>query len=203
MHYSITPLSPIIKPSLREVIVDIADALVTLDASQKMYKTYKPGVGPYSESVLVEEIKNSMNAGKYRTLVTTQRTPDLLIKGKWAIEFKLVRPFGDNGKEAENWSVNLLHPYKGNQSSLGDCLKLSSLKIDEKKAIIAICYEHTPPRIPVAPLLDSFELIAEKVMGISLSERVVETRKDLIHPVHQQLSVVGWEVFGVKAEKLA
>jgi len=198
MSYSITPLSPVIKPTLKEVIADIADILVKIDASRKPYKEYNPGVGPYSESLLVEEIMNNMNNGKYRNQVSVQRTPDLLIKGKWAIEFKLVRPFGDNGKEAENWSVNLLHPYKGNHSSLGDCLKLISLNTDEKKAVVAICYEHTPPIIPVAPLLDSFELIADKVMGISLSERIIETRKNLIHPVHQQLSVVGWEVFGSK-----
>src|SRR6058998_405930 len=34
-------------------------------------------------------------------------------------------PFGDNGKEAENWSVNLLHPYEGNVSTIGDCCKLA------------------------------------------------------------------------------
>jgi len=41
-----------------------------------------------------------------------------------ALEFKIARPFGDNGKEAENWSVNLPHPYAGNVSVIGDCLKL-------------------------------------------------------------------------------
>ena len=198
MPYSITPLTPVMKPSLKEIIADIADILVTIDSSQKPYKNYSPGVGPYSESLLVEEIKTSMNKGKYRNQASTQRTPDLLIQGKWAIEFKLVRPYGDNGREAENWSVNLLHPYKGNHSSLGDSLKLIAMNTDEKKAIVAICYEHTPPRIPVKALLDSFELIADKIMGISLSERLIETRKGLIHPVHQQLSVVAWEVFGYK-----
>jgi len=47
-----------------------------------------------------------------------------LIKGLWVIEVKIARPFGDNGKEAEAWSVNLLHPYAGNTSIIGDCLKL-------------------------------------------------------------------------------
>lgn len=201
MSYSISPLTPVIKPALREVVVDIADILVTVDSSKNPYKNYKPGVGPYSESVLVEEIKNHMNKGKYRNQASTQRTPDLLIREKWAIEFKLARPYGDNGREAENWSVNLLHPYEGNQSLLGDCLKLIPLNIVEKKAVVAICYEHTPPRISVEPLLDSFELLADKLKGISLSERISETRKGLIHPVHQQLSVVAWEVFGYKKKR--
>jgi hypothetical protein len=49
---------------------------------------------------------------------------DLLITGAWALEFKLARSYGDNGKDEENWSVNLLHPYEGNTSASGNCLKL-------------------------------------------------------------------------------
>jgi hypothetical protein len=32
----------------------------------------------------------------------------------------------NNGKEAETWSVNLLHPYPGNVSVIGDCLSCRS-----------------------------------------------------------------------------
>ena len=68
----------------------------------------------------------------------------MLIRSSWAVEFKLVRPFGDNGKEAENWSVNLLHPYQGNVSAIGDCLKLKCLECVERKAVLVIGYEqHT------------------------------------------------------------
>ena len=49
----------------------------------------------------------------YNGKIETRRNPDFLIKGFWAIEVKLARPYGDNDKEAENWSVNLLHPYEG------------------------------------------------------------------------------------------
>lgn len=42
--------------------------------------------------------------------------PDVLVPNRWALEFKIVRPFGDNGIEAERWSQNLLHPYPGNVS---------------------------------------------------------------------------------------
>ena len=93
-----------------------------------------------------------------------KRTPDLLIKGLWALEFKIVRPFGDNGWEAENWSMNLLYPYKGNVSALGDSYKVLSLNSSEKKTVVTVCYEHNPLIISVEPLLDSFELIAGKVM---------------------------------------
>lgn len=122
------------------------------------------------------------------------RTPDLLLPGNWALEIKIARPFGDNGNLAENWSVNLLHPYSGNTSLLGDCLKLQSLEGTERKGVIAVGYEHDPPRVQLEPLWKSFELIAQNVMNIEIGTRALARRKGLIHPVHQQLIVVGWEI---------
>jgi hypothetical protein len=69
------------------------------------------GVGPFGEPQLVKQLANHLNTlEKYRRSVRTKGCPDLLIPDEWAIEFKIARPYGDNGKEAENWSVNLLHP---------------------------------------------------------------------------------------------
>jgi hypothetical protein len=130
---------------------------------------------------------------RYPLGVKTMRTPDLLIAGHWALEIN-VRPFGDNGKLAENWSVNLLHPYQGNTSLLGDCLKLLSHPCQEQKAVLAIGYEHDPPQVILEPLFRSFEVIAKEVLSIRLGERVSERRDDLIHPVHQRLVVTGWTV---------
>jgi hypothetical protein len=56
--------------------------------------------------------------------------------------------------------VNLLHPYQGNTSLLGDCIKLAALNCRERKAAVVIGSEHTPPLIKLDALLDSFELIA-------------------------------------------
>ena len=63
-----------------------------------------------------------------------------------------------------------------------------------RKAVLAIGYEHTPPRISLAPLFAAFEVVARAVMGISLSQCAQVTRQGLVHPVHQQLLVAGWEV---------
>jgi hypothetical protein len=122
------------------------------------------------------------------------RTPDLLIVGYWALEVKIARPFGDNGRLAENWSVNLLHPYGGSTSLLGDCLKLRSHPCQERKAVLAIGYEHDPPQVSLEPLMRSFELIATEVLSIRLGKRVSALRTGLIHPVHQRLTVLGWTV---------
>src|SRR5258706_8154371 len=104
---------------LNEIVFDIAEALVAIDCSSASFKEFKRGVGPYGEPQLVAEIARRLNeALKYRKTVVTKRTPDLLIPGQWLLEFKIARPFGDNGRQAENWSVNLLHPYPGNSSTI-------------------------------------------------------------------------------------
>ena len=180
---------------LRVLVGDIADALKAIDSARVPFKQFRPGVGPYGEPNLVKLLAATLNkTARYRDLVRVMRTPDLLIEGLWAIEFKIARPFGDNGKNAENWSVNLLHPYPGNASLLGDCLKLRAASRPERKAVIAIGYEHEPPQVSLEPLWDAFEAIAAAVLKIELGPRTVAKRDGLIHPVHQRLMIVGWEV---------
>jgi hypothetical protein len=90
--------------------------------------------------------------------------------------------------------VNLLHPYPGNVSVIGDCLKLEKWEGLERRAAVVIGYEHTPAQINLEPLLSSFEAIASAVVGLKLGHRVHQDRFGLAHPVHQQLKVVAWEV---------
>jgi len=180
---------------LQELVNDVADGLLCVDQTAIPFRAFKPGVGPYGEPQLVSKIAGYLNGlPAYGGTVRTKRSPDLLISDQWALEFKIARPFGDNGVVAENWSVNLLHPYPGNVSSIGDCYKLSKLTGPEKKAVIVIAYEHIPAKIDLAPLIESFELIAREVAHINLSVRVEAVRGPLIHPVHQSLKVLAWEV---------
>ena len=180
---------------LKDLLTDVASALVALDVCGVPFKKFRAGVGPYGEPQLVRAVAKHLNTlPRYGAAVRTKRTPDLLIPGEWALEFKLARPFGDNGNEAENWSVNLLHPYPGSVSVVGDCQKLQQLNGPERKAAIVVGYEHTPPRISLASLLDAFEVVAERVAGIRLGQRVQVTRVGLCHPVHQQMLIAAWEV---------
>lgn len=167
---------------LTEVIQDIADAVVSVDRGGLPFKLFQPGVGPYGEPQLVALISASLRGiPKYGPNLQTERTPDLLIPGRWALEFKIARPFGDNGKEAENWSVNLLHPYEGSMSAIGDCLKLKVHLGPERRAVIVIGHEHSPPRICLEPLLASFELIASQIAGVRLGPRIEVRRGGLRH----------------------
>jgi hypothetical protein len=181
--------------SLERVTNDVINALIEVDSSGVPFRSFAPGVGPYGEPQLLKLIRNYLRENTdYGLDAITKRTPDLLIPGQWALEFKIVRPFGDNGKEAENWTVNLLHPYPGSTSSIGDCLKLLELPIPEQKAVFVIGFEHIQAKIDLTPLIIAFELIAERVVGIRLGPRVEVRRSELIHPIHQSVRVFSWEV---------
>jgi hypothetical protein len=185
--------------NLQEVQADISDSIVRIDASRiALNPKFQLGVGPYGEPQLVKLIVRHLNElPKYHGTARTRRTPDLLIPREWAIEVKIARPYGDNGLEAENWSVNLLHPYPGNVSTIGDCYKLVGLQCHERKGVLAIGYEHNPPKISLMALVAAFEAIEKHVAGISLSARVECVRDGLIHRVHQSVRVFAWEVMGI------
>jgi hypothetical protein len=183
---------------LEEVVNDIAGALVSIDDSEPPFKGFQRGVGPYGEPQLVKLIAARLNKLPKYSGAATRRSPDFLIPGEWAIEFKLARPFGDNGKEAENWSVNLLHPYPGNVSAIGDCYKLSKYPGVERRAVAVIGYEHDPSKIDLTPLVRSFEEIARRVAFLKLSDRIEVRRDKLVHPIHQVLRLFAWEVLDAK-----
>jgi len=180
---------------LCELLGDIRDSIASVDASRIAFKQFLPGVGPYGEPQLVRLIASQLSElPRYIGLVKTKRVPDLLISGHWAVEFKIARPFGNNGELAENWTVNLLHPYPGNVSALGDCLKLRELQGVERCASVVIGYEHNPPQVSLDPLIESFEIIADKILQLHLAPRLEVVCEDLVHPIHQRSRVFAWEV---------
>lgn len=186
---------PSTRLTLEELVLDIASAIVRIDESREPHGGFQPGVGPYGEPQLVKLIANYLNQlPAYRDAVT-KRNPDLLIPNMWALEFKITRPFGDNGREAENWSVNLLHPYAGNVSTIGDCYKLEKYDGPERRAVIVVGYEHVPPQIDLNVLIEAFEAIATRVLKFNLSPRVEARHDGLVHPVHQSVRLFAWELF--------
>jgi hypothetical protein len=184
---------PIIE--LADLVRDIAGGCRAIDARGAPFKGFQAGVGPYGEPQLVKLIAQHLNElPRFRGKAASKRIPDLLVRGHWALEFKIARPFGDNGREAENWSVNLLHPYPGNVSVVGDCLKLREWPGSERRAAIVVGFEHLLPAISLDPLLQAFEAVARDLLPFRLSRRVEERIDDLRHPVHQVARIVAWEV---------
>jgi hypothetical protein len=181
---------------MQTLVTRFAEALKAIDSSREPHKNFQPGVGPYGEPQVIRKSLEYLKQ-KYPDefgLGKTKREPDVLIPQRWALEFKIVRPFGDNGKQAEHWSENLLHPYEGNISSLGDCLKFRRSIMQERKGIIVFVYEHTPPVVSLRILIRSFELLAKEALSVKLGTRYEAHIANLVHPVHQQATVYGWEI---------
>jgi hypothetical protein len=182
--------------SLESVVDAFAEGLRATDVGGVAHKAFKPGIGPYGEADAVRLALQHMRTREPDLFseAKTKRLPDVLIPGQWALEFKIVRPFGDNGLPAEHWSENVLHPYSGNTSSLGDCMKLLQSGLPERKGIIVFGYEHGKAVVPLDPAIHSFELLAAQIMQVKLTPRIERRIEGLIHPVHQVLRVFGWEI---------
>lgn len=201
--------------SLGQIVDDFALAFKAVDAAAPQgtskTRTYKPGIGPLREAEAVQKalsfLQSSLNPFAYASAApqlypSSRQLCDMVLPGEWAIEFKLIRPFGDNGVIAEHWSENILHPYAGNVSSIGDCIKLCQSGFGERKAIIVFGYEHTPPQADLRVAVSAFEVTAQQVVGIRLGPRCEAQFSELIHPVHQQGKVFGWELLGYSCPDL-
>lgn len=190
--------------SLTKIVNQYTSALKRVDSREpeEEGKPYDPGVGPLRESDAIARAVEELNpVGGWEDAETEKSYPsdgrmhcDLYIPGDWAIEVKLLRPFGDNGREMEHWSENALHPYEGNTSSIGDALKLLGSGFSERKAVVIYGFEHDPPEITLETTIEAFELIAEEIHGINLGPRAESKEKNLVHPVHEQLRTYGWEI---------
>ncbi len=189
--------------SMDDIVADFGGALQRVDSSgpREPVKAFKPGIGPLTEAYGITLAIDEMVKAKRDRYegAAPMRYPGLrstcdLVFGDWALEFKLLRPFGDNGKPAENWIENALYPYRGNTSALGDLYKLQSTRLRPRQGVVLYGFEHTEAQIPLEPAVRSFELIAKEVLGFKLSAQTSVRHTALMHPVHQVLLVHGWEL---------
>jgi hypothetical protein len=193
---------------LAALVNDLSSSLARIDfrGPVGLAQRFLPGIGPLTEveltNALMTELLTTCSSLYHgcgeKGYPGSRAKCDIVIPGRWAIEIKLARPFGNNGKEAERWSENLLYPYPGNTSAIGDCLKLLNSNFQERKAVVVIGYEHTPPKIFLEPAVRGFELLAAGIRDVKLSARSEQLVLGLMHPHHQQARVYAWEVLGLR-----
>ena len=175
--------------------------------SPQLNQRYQPGIGPLKEAEAVKLALGKLrvdtmyqHAGPCKYPNSLKRL-DLLIPAEWAIEFKLVRPFGDNGKENEHWIEDLLYPYpplfRSSGSPLTDSFKLVESGFSERKAVMIFGFEHDPPMIDLSLSVSLFEELA-RYIGINLGLRQECKFGPLQHKVHRIGKVFGWEVNGIE-----
>lgn len=192
---------------------DFAEAMVTADSlglsAQGRNRQYRPGIGPHSEPqairLTIEQMK-ALHPNRYHSL-----TPEALYPGSnqkcdlvwstptndWAIEVKMIRFRGDNGKLADLSVQDILSPYADDHSALSDCLKLTSSAFRAQLAIIVYGFEDQER--PLDVIIDAFEVLASHY--VHLGSRCEALMPNLIHPVHSSGRVFGWTLSSPSVSK--
>jgi hypothetical protein len=115
---------------------------------------------------------------------------DIALPAEWLIEVKMGRFYGDNNKPDDTSIKDILSPFDVDRSAVTDCAKLVRIGGSERKAMII--YGFDAPNRPLVTVINAFETLAER--SVTLGPRITATYADLVHPVHRQGAVFGWEV---------
>jgi hypothetical protein len=107
-----------------------------------------------------------------------------------AIEIKMLRLLGDNGKPNDNMLMHILSPYPQHRSALTDCEKLFSSGFEGPKVILIYAFD--TQQFPAEAGIRAFEVLARD--RVRLSGRYSAGFADLVHPVHSKGGVFAWEL---------
>jgi hypothetical protein len=187
---------------LREIFDRFATAMQLADSrrpvavSPRSGRVYQPGIGPHPEDRAVDLVKKELEslAPEWDIRLRecypgSKQTCDWLV-GDWAIEIKMFRPNGDNGKPDDTAIKDVLSPFSSDRSALSDTTKLATSHIAPRRAIMI--YGFDDPRRSLETVIDAFERLARA--RVWLGPRTAAVLRGLIHPVHAAGAVFAWEV---------
>jgi hypothetical protein len=164
---------------LDQFVTDFAECLKRADRRRpqainaRSKSLFQPGIDPHAEAQVVKLVVNELEQlapqvyqGHLSTGVPYPELPrqkcDLCIGApgdwSWAIEVKMLRFLGDNGKVNVNILMHILSPYPEHRSALTDCQKLASSSLATRKAALIYGFEHQD--WPIAPAIEAFEALA-------------------------------------------
>jgi hypothetical protein len=192
---------------MSQLVEDFAAALKAVDSTRPVAHNarsgalFQAGIGPHSEAAtcrLTLEFMKTLHPSDYAGFdvnvpyQTGSRSRCDLASQEWAIEVKMLRLFGDNGKANDNLLMHILSPYPQHRSALTDCTKL--VKANPRPRLGILIYAFDAPEWPMELAIDAFEALARTRVGIS--ERFRVDFEGLVHPIHTCGAVFGWEVAG-------
>jgi hypothetical protein len=189
---------------LQTLADDFAAGLMVVDTTATHVK-YKPGIGPHKEVDVVRSVLDQMklrHPDKYATSDVevpyggSGQACDLVLRDAehaptLAVEVKMHRLFGDNGKRDDYAIKDLLSPYSQHHSAVTDCAKLAASNAFSCNTAILI-YAFAYPKWPMEPAIEAFEALA--TLQCLLGRRHVAPIVNLIHPVHREGAVFVWPV---------
>lgn len=173
-------------------------------ANARTGSLYQPGIGPHPETQAVALVVAELAAlapARYQGQLFVgvpypvgQQRCDLCVGSNpnwsWAVEIKMLRLMGDNGKPNDNMLMHILSPYPRDRSALTDCLKLTRSGLPGRKAVVIYGFDY--PNLPMDPAIEAFEALAGR--WVNLGIRCISEYSELVHPIHTAGRVFGWEV---------
>ena len=190
---------------LAEFVATFAEAFNAADArrptavSPRSGRIYQPGIGPHPEDRAVDlvvaelaAIRPAWQLALRQCYPGSKQTCDLLwgAPADWAIEIKMFRPNGDNGKPDDTAIKDILSPFPSDRSAVSDCTKIAASTIAPHRAILIYGFDDT--RKPLGAMVAAFEVLART--RVTLGSRYEAPLGPLVHPVHRTGAVFGWEV---------
>jgi hypothetical protein len=190
---------------LADIVPGFARALAAVDATRPVWtsrtgRVYRPGIGPHAEDAVVglalaqmRQTLPDVPMGQFLPYPDAPRQKcDVWIGDplEWCIEVKMARFRGDNGKPDDTSLKDVLSPYESDRSALTDAVKLARSSLPGWKAIIIYGFDYPDRRLD--PCIDAFETLARE--RVTLGSRHEALLADLVHPVHAEGRLFGWEV---------
>ena len=197
--------------NLTTITDDFAEAIGRVDAtrpravSRRTGIAYREGIGPFSETEAVSLITADLRAHapeRYASQISTnvkypgasRQKCDICLGADptwhWAIEVKLLRLMGDNGKPNNNMLMHLLSPYPQDRSALTDCTKLVASALGARRAILVYGFDY--PGLSMDAAVEAFEVLAGS--AVQLGQRHTAVFTGLVHEVQNRGRVFAWEV---------
>lgn len=183
---------------------EFARILKQKDSEALAFKNYSPGVGSFDEIRLVNffeenqsvEFRNTLalkreikypNSEERLDLIFTKNNDEVLL-----VEFKLCRPFRNNGSFDEHFYKTIFSPYDNN-TLMTDILKLGSSSITGNKYIMFVYFEpsqHSNTLLSLNRIISKIISDSKFYYGTKLEESATAHFTDLIHPIHQSGAIV-------------
>jgi hypothetical protein len=207
--YNDTPVTHV----LSDFVMAFAKAFNAADArgptavSPRSGRVYQPGIGPHPEDRAVDLIVAELAVMRSDWLIAlrqcypgSRQTCDLLWGDppEWAIEIKMFRPNGDNGKPDDTAIKDILSPFASDRSAVSDCRKIAESDIAPHRSILI--YGFDDARKPLRDMIAAFETLAQT--RVWLGPRHEAPIGPLVHPVHQGGAVFAWEVRPLAEERV-
>ena len=163
-------------------------------------RAYQPGIGPHSENAAMALVLAELSAllpetacGQFLPYPNAPRQKCDIWLGspvEWAIEVKMARFRGDNGKPDDTAIKDLLSPYASDRSALTDCEKLATSGFRCQTALLVYGFDY--PDRSLDPAIYALELLASS--KVNLGPRIEAVIGQLVHPVHADGRLFAWEI---------